>query len=100
MAPTAVDARGGRPRTAPGTAFGQATVAWTRSIAASALPTMKRRTLATPAAFALAVVVGLLVVGAFLLLDCRLENVAERSAAVGGAVLRHRLFLLGDLQRL
>ncbi len=34
------------------------------------------------------------------LLDRRLEDVAERGARVGGAVLRHRLLLLGDLQRL
>src|SRR5262245_26691731 len=51
-------------------------------------------------AFTLAVVVGLLVVGAFFLLDRRLENVAERSAAIGGAVLRHGLLLLGDFQGL
>src|SRR5262249_49374671 len=33
-------------------------------------------------------------------LDRRLEDVAQRGAAIGGAVLRHGLFLLGDLQGL
>ena len=33
-------------------------------------------------------------------LQRRAEDVAERSAAVGRAVLRHRLLLFGDLQRL
>src|SRR5262245_36396490 len=46
----------------------------------------------------LTVVLGLLVVGAFLLLDRSLENVAERGTAVGGAILCHGLLLLGDFQ--
>src|SRR5947207_2417216 len=42
----------------------------------------------------------LLLVGALFLLDGGLEDVAERGARVGGAVLRHGLLLLRDLQRL
>src|ERR1700694_1565996 len=41
-----------------------------------------------------------LVFAAFLLLDGGLEDVAEGSAAIGGAVLGDRLLLLRDLQRL
>src|SRR4029450_419705 len=42
----------------------------------------------------------LLVVLAFLLVSGRAEDIAKRRAGLGRAVLRYRLLLLGDLQRL
>ena len=62
-------------------------------------PPAGNRFLASGSALVVLVVV-LLLFGAFLLLDGGLEDVAERGTRVGGAVLRHGLLLLRDLQRL